>query len=118
MRSITEKLRNLFYTLQSNRLYWLIIALTLLHIVPIWLFTYFPSQDGPSHIENAYTLLHYFDHEASYNHYYYLNLDFVPNWLSHIELAFLMLFVSPLTAEKNISHYLRHYVRPVYPLFP
>ena len=100
MQSVTKKLRNLFFTLQSNRLYWLIIALTLLHIVPIWLFKYFPSQDGPSHIENAYTLLHYFDHDALYNQYYDLNLDFVPNWLSHIELALLMLFVSPLTAEK------------------
>ena len=34
----------------------LIFVLLVLHVLPLWIFTYFPSQDGPAHIYNAYVL--------------------------------------------------------------
>ena len=82
------------------QVYWLVIALTILHIVPVWAFKYFPSQDGPSHLENSYVLAHYFDKGRVYSEFYDLNLTPVPNWLSHVTLALLMQVVPPLASEK------------------
>jgi hypothetical protein len=76
------------------------VAVAVIHIAPIWAFKYFPSQDGPSHIENSYALAHYFDKGAVYSRYYDLNLRPVPNWFSHAAMAGLMKIVPPLTAEK------------------
>jgi len=96
MKALMDKL----HAIRSSRLYWLIIGLTLLHIIPIWAFRFFPSQDGPSHIENSYMLLHYFDEDRSYRRYYDLNLDPVPNWFSHLTMALFMSFLPPIAAEK------------------
>ena len=35
--------------------------LTLIAVLPVWLFRWFPTQDGPSHLYNAYVLSHYYD---------------------------------------------------------
>ena len=78
----------------------LILALTLLSIVPIWAFRYFPSQDGPSHVENSHMLSHYFDKDSPYRQYYNINHRPAPNWLSHAVLALLMKALPPLASEK------------------
>ena len=80
----------------------LIFALLILHILPIWLFTYFPSQDGPAHIYNAYVLKSFHDFEEGklMRQYYQLNLTLFPNWFTHAFLALCMYVVSPLFAEK------------------
>ena len=64
---------------RPKRFWWLILGLTVLHIVPVWWFQYLPSQDGPSHVENSYMLLHYFDKDVAYSRYYDLNLRPFPN---------------------------------------
>ncbi|MEA2326681.1 MAG: hypothetical protein QOE68_1640, partial [Thermoanaerobaculia bacterium] len=33
-----------------------VAALTVLLIAPVWIFRFFPTQDGPSHLYNAYVL--------------------------------------------------------------
>jgi hypothetical protein len=87
---------------RPKRFWWLILGLTVLHIVPVWWFQYLPSQDGPSHVENSYMLLHYFDEDAAYSRYYDLNLKPFPNWFSHSSMTLLMTFLPPLTAEKAL----------------
>jgi len=80
---------------------WLFVVLLALHVVPLWLFSYFPSQDGPSHLENAVILRDYHrpDREILRT-FYILNDHFDPNWFSHLALAGLMTFFPPLIAEK------------------
>jgi len=97
-----EKFINWIQTIRSVPFYWLIIGLIVLHLIPIWAFKYFPSQDGPSHIENAYTLLHYFDEGRIYSRYYDINFSPVPNWFSHLAMAFFMIFLPPIIAEKML----------------
>ena len=80
--------------------YFFLILLTVLNIFPIWSFKYFPSQDGPCHIENSYMLLHYFDKDKIFSEYYDLNIKPVPNWASHFTLSFLMIFFPPVLSEK------------------
>jgi len=79
-------------------LFW---ALVVLSLVPLWAFRFFPSQDGPSHLYNAWLLLHLHDPALpQIAHYYTLNTMPSPNWITHLLLAGLMMVVQPLVAEK------------------
>ena len=79
----------------------LFVVLLLLHLLPLWIFAYFPSQDGVSHIYNAKVLTDYTDH-ANYKmrDAWQLNITIFPNWLSHISLAVLLYIFPPVIAEK------------------
>jgi hypothetical protein len=77
------------------------ILLIVLHLIPIWAFTYFPSEDGPSHINNANIVRAYHHPEHPiFREYYVLNRHPMPNWFSHIVMAGLMSVVPALVAEK------------------
>src|ERR1700733_8566335 len=79
-------------------LFWLLIAASL---VPIWAFAYFPSQDGPSHLNNANILRTYpWRDIAVFRDFYTINAYPWPNWTTHLLLAALMGFVPALVAEK------------------
>ncbi len=79
----------------------LFTGLLLASLAPIWWFRYFPSQDGPAHLENAAILREYHDPQRSLLRIFYeINAQPEPNWLGHLLLAGLMAFVPPLVAEK------------------
>ena len=79
----------------------LFAALVIIHLVPLWGFKYFPSQDGPSHLYNASVLRDYQRPDfSSFREYYLLNTSVAPNWFGHLVLAGLMYVVPILTAEK------------------
>lgn len=79
----------------------IIIVLLIMHLLPIWLFKYFPTQDGSSHVYNAYVLKDYHKHENyRLREVYKLNLTIFPNWASHIILALLMYIFPPIICEK------------------
>ena len=79
----------------------LLACLIALHLIPVWAFGYFPTQDGACHVGNAAILRGYNlpDHTA-FRQYYTLNAAPVTNWLGHAIMAALMFVVSPLVAEK------------------
>ncbi len=79
----------------------LFIGMTLLYLLPIWAFQYFPSQDGPTHIYNA-TLIHEFIHPAYdvFQKYYELNRHPDPTWFGHLILTLLLYVFDPETTEK------------------
>lgn len=62
---------------------------------------YFPSQDGPSHLENA-NIIREYNHpdRAIFREYYSINKTSVANWLLHLILAGLISFAPVLVAEK------------------
>ncbi len=79
----------------------LFFALLTAHLLPIWHFRYFPSQDGPAHLENAAILRDYHDpNRPLLRTYYSLHAGPVPNWFSHVFLTGLLNVTSPLVAEK------------------
>lgn len=79
----------------------LIIVLLVVHLAPIWICKYFPTQDGSSHIYNAYVLKNYHKQENyKIREVYKLNLTLFPNWTSHAFLALLMYVFPPLVCEK------------------
>jgi hypothetical protein len=75
--------------------------LLLVEVVPIWWFEYFPSSDGPSHIENATILRRYHDPDWAFvRDFYTISKSPDPNWLGHLLLASLIGVMPPLIAEK------------------
>ena len=79
----------------------LVLLLTGLYLTPIWLFQYFPSQDGPTHLYNAMMIHNYF--QPGYEilqEYYLINTKPEPTWFGHLILTVLMYVLSPLMAEK------------------
>lgn len=70
-------------------------------ILPLLVFTYFPSQDGPSHVYNATVIAEYRQPDrTAFREYYVLQPRLQPNLLGHLVLAGLITVVSPLAAEK------------------
>lgn len=79
----------------------LFVALLLLHLVPLWAVPCFPSQDGPTHLENAVILRDYDRPDRPLlREYYVLNTRFDPNWFGHLALRGLLAVFPVLTAEK------------------
>jgi hypothetical protein len=76
-------------------------ALIIIHLLPIWAFQYFPSQDGPCHLNNANIVREYNNPELPvFRQYHTFNKNLDPNWLGHLVLAGLMCVFPMLVAEK------------------
>ena len=60
----------------------LIGVLIVVYLLPIWLFPYFPTQDGVSHVYNSQILTEYGNPEYQFGDYYEINWYPFPNWLS------------------------------------
>jgi len=99
MFSGIKKINILEFT-KRNGLKIIIFCLILVYLIPIWIVTYLPTQDGPSHLYNAKILKEYNNPNYKFNEYYDINLKILPNWFSHTFLAGLMFIVPPLIAEK------------------
>jgi len=79
----------------------LFAALLVSHVSLLWAFPYVPTQDGPSHLNNANVIREYSRPDLPlFREYYDLIPSLEPNWFSHLVLAGLMAFFSPLTADK------------------
>lgn len=73
---------------------------SLLNILPLFLFRYFPTMDGPSHLYNSTIILEMFlNPESIYNSYFTFN-PLIVNWLHHVILSPLQLFLPPFISEK------------------
>jgi hypothetical protein len=77
------------------------VAMVVLHVVPIWVFPYFPSQDGPVHVFNASVIRDY-DAPSSglLREYFTLNPSPVPTWFVDLLLTALLCLVPHHVAEK------------------
>lgn len=80
-----------------------VIVLMVLHLLPVWGFKYFPTQDGASHIYNAYVVKEYHKHENyRLREVYEFNATVFPNWTSHALLLVLLYIFPPLVCEKIV----------------
>ena len=78
-----------------------VIVLLVIHVLPVWLFKYTTTQDGPSHVHNAHILKVYHNHENyMLREVHKLNPTLFPNWTSHVIMVGLMFIFPPLICEK------------------
>lgn len=79
-------------------LFWVLLGL---HLVPVWIFPLFPTQDGPAHIYNSDVLARFEGAEwPELREYFHINRNLDPNWASHVLMAAASLMVGPVIAEK------------------
>jgi len=84
---------------EADDLLW--AGLILLHLAAVWVLPHFPTQDGPSHLDNAAILLRYNDPAQSLlRQYYTLNYGVFTNWLGTLTLAGLVSLFPLAAAEK------------------
>jgi hypothetical protein len=70
-------------------------------LVPLWAFPFFPSQDGPSHVANAWILLRLLSGRGGeWASVYEVNFEAFPNWFTHAGLAALLALFEAATAER------------------
>lgn len=81
------------------RTFWVVVVL---HLVPVWVFHYVPTQDGPAHLCNALILKEYGHSAAGYEAFFELRSDPIPNLTTHLLLAALLYVVPTLVAEKIV----------------
>ena len=80
-----------------------VIVMMVMHLLPVWGFKYFPTQDGASHIYNSYVVKEYHNHENyRLREVYELNATIFPNWTSHALLVVLLYVFPPLVCEKIV----------------
>jgi len=78
-------------------------AATAAALVPIWLFPWFPTQDGPSHLYNAFVLARYGDAASVVvRSYFQLNLRLFPNWTTYFLMAPLTRILPPLVVQQIV----------------
>ena len=78
-------------------------AATAAALIPIWLFRWFPTQDGPSHLYNAFVLARYGDAASVIvRSYFQLNLRLFPNWTAYFLMAPLTRILPPLVAQQIV----------------
>jgi hypothetical protein len=81
-------------------LFWGLLAL---HLLPIWIFPFTPTQDGPGHQAVTAILRQYDLPEAGLLRQYYLpNREALPNWLIFFLMARVLKFVAVPVAEKLV----------------
>ena len=97
----TSFIRQNWQILRRNQSQILVGFLCLLHLIPIWGFTFIPTQDGISHVYNSYILKEWNNPDYTKFHQVYdLNLTFFPNWSNYAFFYLALHIVSPLIAEK------------------
>ncbi len=81
-------------------LFW---ALLVLHLLPIWIFSYTPTQDGPGHQAVTAILRQYDLPGAGLLRQYYLpNREALPNWLIFFLMGRVLGFLTVPLAEKAV----------------
>jgi hypothetical protein len=79
-------------------LFWVLLAL---YLLPLWVFPFFPSQDGPDHQALSSILRQYGMPGAGLlREYYLINREAVPNWFIFFLMSRALGFVSIPIAEK------------------
>jgi len=77
------------------------LLITLLNILPIVSFKFFPTLDGPAHLYNSNLINHLlFSDNSQLNMFFMFNHEPVPNWSGHIILSLFNLFLPAFLAEK------------------
>jgi hypothetical protein len=74
--------------------------LVVLQLIPVWVFPYVPTQDGPAHLANALILKECATGPTRFDQFFELRWEPFPNWTTHVFLAGLLYVFPPLVAHK------------------
>ncbi|MEO8588634.1 MAG: hypothetical protein ABI432_04635, partial [Flavobacteriales bacterium] len=83
----------------TNALFYLMLAL---HAVPVLVFRWFPTLDGPGHLYNARIVRSLMAGDGAIGRFFEVNSFPEPNWLGHAIMAGVMTFAPAHIAEKTV----------------
>jgi len=90
-----------FHPLNEKTVKRLFYTLLFLHLIPLFFGKYFLTQDGPSHLYNAFILKDMIlSHHSLYTQYFEINKVPNPNWLITVFYALTMMVLPAFLAEK------------------
>jgi hypothetical protein len=101
----TEKHETEFREIGSQRGVWepsVFGLLVVLYLLPVWIYAYAPTQDGPAHLANALILKNLAAGQTRYHEFFAIRWEPLPNWTTHLVLAGLLCVFPPLLAHKAL----------------
>jgi len=102
---------------------WVYSLLLLISLLPLWIFRYVPSLDGPQHLYNSNVIIQLLKGSEIFREFFRINEVVVGYWTGHFALTFFNLFLPAWLAEKMfLSAYVfgvvfsfRYLVKSIYP---
>ena len=79
--------------------YYFFYAFLIINLLPVLVFKFFPTVDGPAHLYNSRLIIELFWQTGPLDTYFSFN-EITPNWLGHILLSFFQLIFPAYAAEK------------------
>ena len=79
---------------------WVLSLLLLISLLPLWIFRYVPSLDGPQHLYNANVIIQLLKGSEIFRKFFRINEVVVGYWTGHFALSFFNLFLPAWLAEK------------------
>ena len=79
--------------------YYFFYAFLIINLLPVLVFKFFPTVDGPAHLYNSRLIIELFWQTGPLDTYFSFN-EITPNWLGHILLSFFQLIFPAYIAEK------------------
>jgi hypothetical protein len=97
--------------------------LLIISLLPLWIFRYVPSLDGPQHLYNSNVIIQLLKDSDIFREFFRINEVVVGYWTGHFALTFLNLFLPAWLAEKmfltayvlGVVFSFRYLVRSIYP---
>lgn len=81
----------------------LLVTLVVVHLLPLWIVTYLPTQDGPAHLYNSKIFFEHFDRaNFQVRQFHRFGYELYPNVLTHLLLGGLQQVFPPLVSEKLV----------------
>jgi hypothetical protein len=102
---------------------WVFALLLLISMIPLWIFKYVPSLDGPQHLYNSNVIMQLIRGSDIFREFFRINEVVVGYWTGHFALSFFNLFLPAWLAEKmfltayvfGVVFSFRYLVRSIYP---
>ncbi len=79
---------------------WLVLAVAAAQLVPVWATGMLATQDGPSHLENAWWLRQLWGGDPLAAEWYAVRAEPLPNWFSHATMALGLIALPPALVER------------------
>lgn len=118
-----QSLIDLSYSFLGKNQRWIYALLLSISLIPLWIFRYIPSLDGPQHLYNSQVIMQLLKGSDIFREFFRINEVIVGYWTGHFALSFFNLFLPAWLAEKffltayvlGMVFSFRYLVQSIYP---
>jgi len=96
----TQNLVDRCYSFLGKNQIWIYVLLLSISLIPLWIFRYIPSLDGPQHLYTSQVIMELLKGSDIFREFFRINEVLVGYWTGHFVLSFFNLFLPAWLAEK------------------